>query len=62
MTLHEFLEKAGLNARTLRHWTQKGLMPRTTDGLYTAADLFRALGMEPFAEQPAEEAAQQGAA
>ena len=45
MTLHEFLEKAGLNARTLRHWTQKGLMPRTTDGLYTDADLFRALAI-----------------
>jgi DNA-binding transcriptional MerR regulator len=45
VTLHELLDKAGLNARTLRHWTQKGLMPRTTDGHYTDADLTRALAI-----------------
>jgi DNA-binding transcriptional MerR regulator len=43
VTLHELLDKAGLSARTLRHWTQKGLMPRATDGRYTDADLVRAL-------------------
>lgn len=43
MTLHELLDKAGLSARTLRHWTQKGLMPRATD--YTDADLVRVLAI-----------------
>ncbi len=45
MTLHELLDKAGLSARTLRHWTQRGLMPRATDGRYTDADLVRALAI-----------------
>jgi DNA-binding transcriptional MerR regulator len=45
VTLHELLDKAGLSARTLRHWTQKGLMPRATDGHYTDADLVRALAI-----------------
>jgi DNA-binding transcriptional MerR regulator len=45
VTLHELLDKAGLSARTLRHWTQKGLMPRPADGLYTDADLVRALAI-----------------
>jgi DNA-binding transcriptional MerR regulator len=45
VTLHELLDKAGLSARTLRHWTRKGLMPRAADGHYTDADLVRVLAI-----------------
>ena len=32
MTLAEFLAKTALNARTLRHWTQHGLVPQADFG------------------------------
>jgi len=32
MTLPELLDKTGVNARTLRHWTQHGLVPQADFG------------------------------